>query len=189
MIYGSLTDEQARQMAKCPTVPRWVPLIDPPDFSSEADAMLEAISERDAYRDSIMAIDTDPLVPVYEALGADATLEFRVSARMVTRRLVPLILRVKWHYNRARPFQVMPLLGHAGFTAMESTTAHSPAYPSGHTIQAGVIAGIAARANPAKRAALIEAVDWVSQTRMMGGWHWPSDLAYSDEIVKRYFFR
>ena len=189
MIYGSLTDEQARQMAKCSTMPRWVPLIDPPDFSSEADAMLEAMSERDAYRDSIMAIDTDPLVPVYEALGADATMEFRVAARMVVRDLLPVIVRVKWHYNRARPFQVMPLLGHTGFTTLESTTAHSPSYPSGHTIQAGVIAGIAAKANPAKRAALVEAVDWVSQTRMMGGWHWPSDLDYSDDIVKRYFFR
>ena len=69
------------------------------------------------------------------------------------------------------------------------STSHSPSYPSGHTIQAGVIAGIAAKANPAKRAALIEAVDWVNQTRMMGGWHWPSDLDYSDEIVKRYLFR
>jgi len=187
MIYGSLTDEQARQMTKCPTLPSWVPLIDPPDFYGEADAMLEAMNERDAYRDSIMAIDTDPLVPVYEALGSSATLEFRVAARMVVRDLLPVIVRVKWHYNRARPFQVMPLLGHTGFTTMESTTAHSPSYPSGHTIQAGIIAGLAAKANPAKRAALAEAVDWVSQTRMMGGWHWPSDLAYSDEIVKRYF--
>jgi membrane-associated phospholipid phosphatase len=106
---------------------------------------------------------------------------------MVVRDLLPFIVKVKWHYNRARPFQVMPLLDHVGFTTMESTTAHSPSYPSGHTIQAGIIAGLAAKANPAKRAALVEAVDWVSQTRMMGGWHWPSDLAYSDEIVKRYF--
>ena len=133
-----------------------------------------------------MAIDTDPLVPVYEALGASATLEFRVAARMVVRDLLPFIVKVKWHYNRARPFQVMPLLGHVGFTTMESTTAHSPSYPSGHTIQAGVIAGIAAKANPAKRAALVEAVDWVSQTRMMGGWHWPSDLAYANKIVASY---
>jgi membrane-associated phospholipid phosphatase len=157
-------------MAKCPTLPSWVPLIDPPDFYGEADAMLEA----------------DPLVPVYEALGSSATLEFRVAARMVVRDLLPFIVKVKWHYNRARPFQVMPLLGHVDFTTMESTTAHSPSYPSGHTIQASVVAGLAARSYPSKRAALTEAVDWVSQTRMMGGWHWPSDLVYANKIAAGY---
>lgn len=103
----------------------------------------------------------------------------RISAESV----VPII-KLKWHYNRPRPYQVAERTGVA-FYPMASRTADTPAYPSGHTIQAFLLAACLSRKYPQHRRAFMRLADSISKSRMVGGYHWPSDLEFGRVIAAR----
>lgn len=97
--------------------------------------------------------------------------------------VVPII-KLKWHYNRPRPYQVAERTGVA-FYSMASRTADTPAYPSGHTIQAFLLAHCLTKKFPQHRRAFLGLADSISKSRMVGGYHWPSDLAFGQVIARR----
>jgi hypothetical protein len=93
-----------------------------------------------------------------------------------------VVTKLKFHFNRARPFQVASILGHP-FRPLDTRSGHSPAYPSGHTIQSRLIAHHLAALAPEHRDEFFDLASIISWSRALGGYHWPSDLAYGAAIA------
>jgi membrane-associated phospholipid phosphatase len=102
-------------------------------------------------------------------------------------RLVFLIKSLKYLYNRARPAQLDPeTINKKNGTLLDSETAATPAYPSGHAIQAYYLAKILAQKFPAKMQVLMETATKCANVRIMAGLHYPSDRDFGFWVVDRY---
>lgn len=86
----------------------------------------------------------------------------------------------KMHYRRARPAQVWPAI-----QPMIDTPPH-PAFPSGHAMQAYLIAALAGMVvPPGVKQACDSLAKTVHENREVAGVHWPSDGAASFAVVDR----
>jgi len=92
----------------------------------------------------------------------------------------PVIIALKKYYNRPRPQQV-----NSQIKAAKSKTAQTPAYPSGHTIQAYVIAKHLTKKYPLKRFKFYSIAKRISDSRVSVGLHYPSDNEYAKLLSKQ----
>ena len=101
-----------------------------------------------------------------------------------------LILRLKKAYDRPRPFQLAPIhnieISHNKEVQGELGTASTPSYPSGHTTQAYMIAGILSQENPDHHDKLMEMADAVAFSRLQLGVHFPSDNEFGKILALNY---
>ena len=99
-------------------------------------------------------------------------------------------MKLKEYWNRARPYQYANLI-EAPLFPIETISGHSPAYPSGHTLQGHVWARLISTVKP-------ELKDWadsisikVNLSRLALGVHFPSDIEFSkkiyEELLRRKF--
>ena len=97
-----------------------------------------------------------------------------------------VILKQKYKFNRPRPQQLAEALGY-DINIFESLTTKTPAYPSGHTTLAYVIAYISSDMNPSKRDEDLEKANLVAKSRLMMGAHYPSDNEASIALAKQIY--
>ena len=93
-----------------------------------------------------------------------------------------LVMQLKVFYNRPRPYQV------AYYTKQDlnpfaTTSGNSPAYPSGHCLQARFLMKCVAYKYPAHAKKLKKFADDIALTRVVLGVHYPSDNAFSRKIA------
>ena len=93
----------------------------------------------------------------------------------------PLVLNLKQYWNRARPYQYAYYFD-LDFHPFYTKSGNSPAYPSGHTLQAMSWKKAMDEINPSLSNKTQKIVDSVNQSRMSLGVHFPSDIAFSKEI-------
>jgi len=97
-----------------------------------------------------------------------------------------LLYALKYHYNRPRPFQ----LGHyhkIQVTPTIYTNANSPAFPSGHSMEARLFALVLSQKHPFLADKIMNMSDRISKSRMDAGVHYESDLAFGHEIAQWIF--
>jgi hypothetical protein len=103
-----------------------------------------------------------------------------------------ILYLLKYYYQRPRPFQLaffynMPLY------PLIKTDASSPAYPSGHSIDAFKMAFLLGKRHPEKAVQLLEFAESISKGRVLGGVHYPTDSIISKmmarELVDMDFFK
>lgn len=103
----------------------------------------------------------------------------------------PIIMKLKNHYNRPRPNEVAEELN-INWDCDYLSSAQTPSYPSGHTIQAYICAGFLADQYPEHSKALYMIAELVSQSRIDRGVHFPSDVDYgrilAKELLEKLFF-
>lgn len=99
----------------------------------------------------------------------------------VFRDINPIIMKLKFYYNRIRPFQLANVYGFQ-LNPMPTVSAQSPSYPSGHTIQSKVIADILSFRYPDKQDMLMKFADKCSKSRIIMGVHFPSDEIFGLQI-------
>jgi hypothetical protein len=97
--------------------------------------------------------------------------------------LAPLILKLKEHYQRPRPYQLAPYYN-IPLYPYESNPALSPAYPSGHTLTAYFVCGLISEIMPEKTRLLESLADVVATSRISMGVHFPSDNKFSIAIAE-----
>jgi hypothetical protein len=97
----------------------------------------------------------------------------------VMSELGSIILKLKYKFNRSRPWN------NGVKVTNISNSAKTPSYPSGHTVQAYVIAGILSRLNPESKSSLVNLADRISLSRMQSGFHYPSDIAAGKKVAKQ----
>lgn len=189
LIYGHPKKKHLRDL-KSPTPQRYkkvLPLVDPPgkDFTaSELKSLLTlATTERDINQEFILQADED-FVQLFRDLCEDLDVPFEedvVGGILSDSRI--LITKIKYHHNRPRPFQVAEHLG-VPFDTPTTKTGNSPSYPSGHTVQARLIAHYLTTVAPQYRDQFDDLAWRISWSRCQAGLHWPSDLCYGEVLAR-----
>jgi hypothetical protein len=92
----------------------------------------------------------------------------------------PLLYKLKNHYNRPRPYQLARALDIDMFPVV-LTNAGTAAYPSGHALDAYMIAEIISQIHPDKKE-IKDFCNIAAHTRVISGIHYQSDQEFSREI-------
>ena len=100
---------------------------------------------------------------------------------------VPLIMKLKFYFQRPRPYQMAEYYKLKLFP-FYSRSAASPSYPSGHALQARVICHVLGNHFPDKFEYFESLATDVQHSRIYLGVHYPSDIDYSlfvaDTIIR-----
>ena len=102
--------------------------------------------------------------------------------REISNQIKPLILQLKYHFNRPRPYQLANEL-EIEFNPVDKKSASTPSYPSGHAAQAYTISNIMSRENPGFERELENIADKIALTRFQAGVHYPSDISAGKELA------
>ena len=131
--------------------------------------------------------DMNPAAPFTNVIKPDEMTLEEMDKIMSSSRVMFVTKMLKWKYNRARPAQIAPeLINKQNGTLLHSESAATPAYPSGHAVQAYYLAKILARKFPAKTHAVMEIATKCANIRIMAGHLYPSDREFGRWVVDPY---
>ena len=93
--------------------------------------------------------------------------------------ITPLLVKLKYHYQRIRPhtlafYKEIPLY------PLDSCTAYSPSYPSGHAYQSIIYAEVLGNKYPQYYIPLKNMAVDISNSRLFKGLHYDSDLQFAN---------
>ena len=94
--------------------------------------------------------------------------------------IYPLVMNLKWFYNRPRPYQLGPKYG-MEIKYISTKTHRTPAYPSGHTSYGNLVALILSEKYPEYSKSFQAFALQTGEARVLQGVHYPSD---NDAAVK-----
>jgi hypothetical protein len=97
--------------------------------------------------------------------------------------ITPLIVRLKYNYQRPRPYQLAQYYKLKLFP-FSSTSAHSPSYPSGHTIQAYVMLTVIGNLIPEFYEKAKKMIEDVAYSRCYIGVHYPTDNDFAYQVAQ-----
>ncbi len=86
----------------------------------------------------------------------------------------PVVMSLKYMFNRPRPEQLAPYFG-LKVNVIETSTHHTPAYPSGHTLYTAMAAHLFAAKYPELSSEFFSQVGTAGYARCLQGVHYPSD--------------
>ena len=137
--------------------------------------------------DSLPLIDefvdtTDDIFPHFEKYFKEQDLEFpEEELKDITKDTSPIILKLKYHYNRPRPQQLANAKG-LKFHQEPLDSAKTPAYPSGHATQGRLIAKILADKYPKHKSEINKLGNEIGTGRLVAKVHYPSDDLFGKEL-------
>ena len=129
-------------------------------------------------------VDKDPFYVFedqFKALNID--FPYRKFYTIYEHIVIAVIDHLKFYYNRARPFQVSALYN-IPINRIETSTHHTPSYPSGHTMYAQLISEIASEKYPEKQGVFDMLAQKCGEARVLQGVHYPSDNSAATKIIK-----
>lgn len=95
-----------------------------------------------------------------------------------------LVMNLKKHYNRARPFQMAHYTGQ-DLHPFNTISGQSPAYPSGHAFQSRFLLKIVAFNFPQYKDKIKKLAEDIAFTRIVMGVHFPSDNKFGFDIADK----
>jgi len=99
-------------------------------------------------------------------------------------KVINVYMKYKNIYNRARPSQIVPnIINKEKGILLDSKTANTPAYPSGHAFQAYYLSKILSKKFPDRKDEIMKIANRISDIRIIGGLHYPSDRDYAYYLV------
>jgi hypothetical protein len=110
-------------------------------------------------------------------------LQLEATLKSVKEDTKPLLLKVKYFYQRPRPFQ-LARMRNINLIPFSSVAADSPSYPSGHTFQSRVFAEVLGNQYPQFHKALHDLATDIMWSRIYMGVHYPSDCQFADYMAK-----
>ena len=171
-----------------PDMTHLVPDIPPPEPGSPEEAMdlyrvVEQYHNRVVPEELQDACDED-MVELFERVLLSKGITINTSYyNKVIKSIKPTIKELKKYYGRERPPVTAASHG-IKFLSDELDTADSPSYPSGHTIQAHVVAGLLADLHPELAEEITAVADIVSESRIDRGVHFPTDVVYGKVVAE-----
>ena len=162
-------------------------MVPPANSSGETKAELETIAAAEALHKNPGKLEQkydDEFDWAFKKVVEDAGLEYdETYFKRLIKEAASITIRLKYKFNRPRPFQLGPVLG-IDVTKYQSTTAKTPAFPSGHTTQSVLVACVLSEKYPELKEKLMKVADKVSLSRVVGGHHYPSDIEYGELLGK-----
>ena len=184
IIYGTPSRPQLKRMKK-PVELFDLKLEDldvkePPSNSSK-----ETIQELRTLQDQTKNVDDD-LKKTINRQDEDVVTDFIVYCDknnltydkafldQVIKETASYVSHLKYKFNRPRPRQLGELVD-IPIIQQEGKASNTPSYPSGHTIQARVVALFLGREHPKHREELLKLAEEIGVNRIRGGFHYTSD--------------
>lgn len=131
--------------------------------------------------------DMNPAAAFTSVIKPEEMSVIEMDQIMRNSRVIFIAMSLKNFYNRARPAQITPeIINEKNGTLLHSDSANTPAYPSGHAIQAYYLGKILARKFPAKTQAIMDIATKCANIRIMAGLHYPSDRDFGWWVVDHY---
>jgi hypothetical protein len=121
-------------------------------------------------------------VNVLSNMGIDRQ-EISDIIRQVHDDILPLLVKLKYHYQRVRPYQLSHILSMRLYP-FESSRANSPSYPSGHSIQSKLYAQVLGNKYPKYYKQLQELANDIGESRLAMGLHYPSDIIFGEYVCE-----
>jgi len=119
----------------------------------------------------------DTFKPYGEELGIQDYIED------VLHESVNFIMRLKYHYNRPRPYQIAEFYG-INLNGTQTDSMKTPSFPSGHAIQGYLVSEILASRNPSNSRVYRELGEEIAHSRIIGKAHYPSDKKFGNIVAK-----
>ena len=137
---------------------------------------------KDLPEDKDYVIEYDEIEKVFESLCKENNVEYpKDLVNELLDSSAGIILDLKWHYNRPRPYQLAEHYNmKLGGTTLESMK--TPSYPSGHSAQGYLIGKVLQTKLPIQTDAFLEAGKKISFSRNIGRAHFPSDSRMGEEL-------
>lgn len=162
-------------------------MVPPANSSGETMAELETIAAAEALHKNPSKLEhkyDGEFDWAFKKVVEDAGLEYdEIYFKRLIKEAASITIRLKYKFNRPRPFQLGPVLG-IDVTKYQSSTAKTPAFPSGHTTQSVLVACVLSEKYPELKEELMKVADKVSLSRVVGGHHYPSDIEYGNILGK-----
>jgi hypothetical protein len=133
-------------------------------------------------------IDENPNFLLYTFLDKN-NIKFSTSYfRSVYRIIRPILLNIKYMYNRPRPYDLGPIFD-IPIKVLHTNTHHTPSYPSGHTVYTALACDIVKKQYQSTKIdrSLDSIVQTTAECRMMQGVHYSSDNEASIKLVNKLY--
>ena len=105
--------------------------------------------------------------------------ELQRTVDEINRDTLPLLLKLKFWYQRVRPYQ-LSYLYNVGIYPPISFSANSPSYPSGHVFQSKIICEVLGNYYPKHYKTLKVFQEEIAFSRLYLGFHYKSDNDFGD---------
>ena len=103
-------------------------------------------------------------------------------AEMLIKESAPVIMKLKKHHNRPRPYELDKSMAHFKMKSMET-----PSYPSGHSVQGVLIAKALGDKHPKAKSAFAKTGENISYSRRVARAHYKSDSKLGEDIGNSMF--
>jgi len=123
------------------------------------------------------------LVQALSAIFKQRNIEVEELCIDIIKDIQDLIYKLKFYYQRPRPRQIAQYYKLKLFP-YKSFTAHSPSFPSGHTVEAVVILNVIGNKNPTEYPFCKELIEDIAYSRVYLGHHFTSDNEGAKEVGK-----
>jgi membrane-associated phospholipid phosphatase len=104
------------------------------------------------------------------------------SVKRLLKHTRPIILKIKYNYNRPRPAQLSKALGIKINNGVKLDSMHTPSYPSGHSTQGILVAHVLGDMFPEYRKELIQMGEDISMARLVAKAHYPTDSQFGEKL-------
>ena len=149
----------------------------PSDNSFDTDQEIKALKKIPLRKDFVKKYDD------IEAAFAKTAKEQGVEdydksiAKKLIKESAPVILELKKHHNRPRPYELDKNLKHFKMKSMETAS-----YPSGHSVQGILIAKVLGDKHPKAKSAFTKTGENISYSRRVARAHYKSDSKLGEDI-------
>ena len=98
-----------------------------------------------------------------------------------------IILKLKYYYNRPRPFQLAEYYGMEEFNNFTLPSMKTPSYPSGHSTQGYLLGMLLGKRYTGHYDEFMKLSEFVSNSRLMARAHYPSDSKFGEYLGELLF--
>jgi len=98
----------------------------------------------------------------------------------------PLILKLKYYFQRPRPYQ-LSYYYKLKLIAFNSVSDQTPSYPSGHALQSKVLAYVIGDKYPKLYKKINDLSDKIGNSRLYLGLHYQSDIDYANIVAEKIY--
>jgi len=138
--------------------------------------------ENQNYLKRYLAYDRN-LIQAISSIFKQKDIEVEELVTEIVKDIQNLIFKLKYQIQRPRPYQLAQYYKLKLFP-YKSFSAHTPSYPSGHTIEAIVILNVLGNKYPTEYQYCKELIEDIAYSRVYLGHHYPSDNEGGREIGK-----